>query len=290
MLKTIALLVAGTALGAGAMMFTAAGDRAGTDDAAGGRAQVPGAVDYFDDSASVAERLATLERTVTEERNARLVLEEQITLLLEELDRLEAADEDTPPGSNRGDSRVATSSVQLPGGGTRAQRYRARQLEQLTAAGFGASRAEAVLDRASELQWEIMQENYVARNEGRGTDWWSLDRDPNWRLRQEIGEDEYAEYLAALGQPTAVMISNVYDSSPASRVGLEPGDQIVAYNGTRVFTMTELRGMSVGGDASGDVVIDVVRDGTRMQLTLPAGPMGVQVSGSRGTISRGRSN
>ena len=64
-------------------------------------------------------------------------------------------------------------------------------------------------------------------------------------------------------------------SSPAERAGLQPGDQIVGYDGDRVFSTSDLmqRTMSPG---SGDVVVDVVRDGVQMQVVLPRGPIGVE--------------
>ena len=55
----------------------------------------------------------------------------------------------------------------------------------------------------------------------------------------------------------------------------QPGDQIVSYDGERVFSTSDLmqRTMAPG---SGDVVVDVVRDGVQMQVVLPRGPIGVE--------------
>jgi S1-C subfamily serine protease len=65
---------------------------------------------------------------------------------------------------------------------------------------------------------------------------------------------------------------------------------VLAYNGTRVFNTTELRALSAGQPTGGDAVVEIMRNGNRMQLTIPTGPMGVQVNGSRGTISTWRGN
>jgi hypothetical protein len=44
--------------------------------------------------------------------------------------------------------------------------------------------------------------------------------------------------------------------------------------------MYELRSMSFSGNRGEDVVVEVIRDGQRMQLVLPRGPMGITGSGA----------
>ncbi len=289
MIKILGVLAAG--LAGGYLIGAATADAPpGADPAA-----TPVAT-YFDQSAPVAERLQALERTVAAERDARLVLEEQITLLLEEIDRIDASgpavieEQISELVANR--EREAERRVERREGraARRSGNMRERQLGMLTDAGFAQNRAEAILDRSSELQWEAMQAQFEARSEGRSYNWADLDTNPNWRLRQELGDDGYERYLEAMGQSTQVTIQSVYESSPAARIGLEAGDQVLAYNGTRVFNTTELRAMSAGQPAGGDAVIEILRNGNRMQLSIPAGPMGVQVNGSRGTISTWRGN
>jgi hypothetical protein len=251
---------------------------------------------YFDESAPVTERLQALEQTVAAERDARLVLEEQIMLLLEEIDRIDANGPAVISGEiseliaerEQAAERQAARSERRTA--RRSGNARERQLDMLADAGFALNRAEAILDRTSELQWEAMQAQFEARSEGRSYNWADLDANPNWRLRQELGDDDYQRYLAAMGQGTEVTIQNVYESSPAARIGLQAGDQVLAYNGTRVFSTTELRALSAGQPRAGDAVIEIMRNGNRMQLTIPTGPMGVQVNGSRGTISTWRGN
>ena len=251
---------------------------------------------YFDESAPVAERLQALERTVAAERDARLVLEEQIMLLLEEIDRIDADGPAVISGeiSELVASREQTAEQDAARRERRTARrsgnVRDRQLGMLTDAGFAPNRAESILDRSSELQWEAMQAQFDARSEGRSYNWADLETNPNWRLRQELGDDDYQRFLEAMGQGTDVTIQNVYESSPAARIGLQAGDQVLPYNGTRVFNTMELRALSAGQPAGGDAVIEIMRNGNRMQLAIPTGPMGVQVNGSRGTISTWRGN
>lgn len=247
---------------------------------------------YFDESAPVDDRLAALERTVAEERNARLVLEEQITLLLEEIDRLDTTGPDVlaPQISAYKEAERRRASVADDRDILRQQNMtqRERQHAALTEGGFTPDRANQLLDRVSALQWELMQENYEARQGGTRVDWSSLERNPEWRLRQELGDAEYERYLNALQRPTEVSVESVMASSPASRAGLANGDVILSYNGTRIFNVAELRSFSMEGGSSGDAVVEILRDGNRMQITVPAGPMGVQIGSRRGGNSRWR--
>jgi S1-C subfamily serine protease len=101
-------------------------------------------------------------------------------------------------------------------------------------------------------------------------------------LRAEIGDAEYEQYRQANGWPTVVEVAAILESSPAQQAGLQAGDQIVSYNGTRVFDIGELNRFTMGSDPGGTVVVDIVRDGIPMQVVLPSGPIGVTVGGRRG--------
>jgi S1-C subfamily serine protease len=59
------------------------------------------------------------------------------------------------------------------------------------------------------------------------------------------------------------------------------GDRIARYNGERVFSISDLRRLTMQGNPGEDVVIEVERDGVLMQLTLPAGPIGITGTGAR---------
>ncbi len=280
-MKLLAVLIAGVAGGFLAGTFVA-------DDAPATVTDDPPEAPvtaYFDSSAPADERLARLEATVAQERDARLVLEEQIALLLEEIDRLDT----------EGPSVIATEIGQMVAVRERRDRrqnsaveaaraeqgdWRAIQVRQLTGAGFSPDRAQAIVNRSSELQWEVMRDRYEARSAGNPRAY-GLEGDPNWRLRQELGEQEYERYLRGLGMPTEVQVTSVMGSSPANAAGFAPGDVILAYNGTRVYSMRELQVLSTSTTPGQNAVVEVQRDGARLQFTLPAGPMGLQARAMR---------
>jgi len=103
---------------------------------------------------------------------------------------------------------------------------------------------------------------------------------PQGIMRQELGDDAYARYLEAQGQPTSIQISSVLEGSPGSTAGLQPGDALLSYNGKRVFDVVDLRRQTMQGNPGEDVVVEIERNGTRMQLTVPRGPIGITGSGA----------
>ena len=68
--------------------------------------------------------------------------------------------------------------------------------------------------------------------------------------------------------------------SPGNNAGIQAGDHLVSYNGERIFNVAELRDQTLQGNPGEDVVIEIERDGTRMQLTIPRGPIGITGSGA----------
>ena len=93
-------------------------------------------------------------------------------------------------------------------------------------------------------------------------------------LRAELGDADYERYLQADGRPTTIPVRDVLASSPAERAGLQPGDEIVAYGGKRVFDMGELNELTLEGTPGESVVVEVRRDGQSVQLVMPRGPIG----------------
>ena len=68
---------------------------------------------------------------------------------------------------------------------------------------------------------------------------------------------------------------------PSARAS-QPGDEIVAYDGKRVFDVGELNALTLEGTPGESVVVDVRRDGQNVQLVMPRGPLGITGGGFRG--------
>jgi S1-C subfamily serine protease len=131
------------------------------------------------------------------------------------------------------------------------------------------------------MRMQALQAEYDAYRNGEALNPWDVVQGSQNGLREHLGDAEYEKYLLAQGGRASVTVADVIDSSPANRAGLRPGDQILGYDGKRVFSMDELKSMAFSGDPGEDVIVDIERDGQRMQLVLPRGPMGITGSGGR---------
>ena len=235
---------------------------------------------HFDETAATEERIRALEAAVSEERQARQLLEDELFFLFAEIDRLEDIVGNRDTSRDNQDVEEVRSSIEMRR--NRDNRSAIGQRDSLIAAGLAPNRADWILQRESELRYESMQARFEARNSGTPQDFFSdTALNPESMLRAEIGDADYEMYLEANNRPTTVSISGVMASSPGERAGLQAGDQIVNYNGQRVFSTWELVQQTMGGGDEGTVIIDLLRDGAPMQIVLPRGPIGVEVGRSR---------
>lgn len=235
----------------------------------------------FDSSAPVAERLHALEAALEVERQARQLLQEEVIVLTETLDTfrlqepvtsISAAAEGTAESSE-------TAATERQDRRSRAERRAERRNARLLASGFTESEVEWILRRESELQMETLQSRYAARRAGESTSGFGRGASQT-ALREELGDANYERYLEASGRPTRVAISSVFEGSPALAAGLRPGDEIVSYDGQRVFGMDEITSLTLSGNVGEPVSVDLMRDGILMQVSMPRGPLGV-VGGRR---------
>lgn len=238
---------------------------------------------HSDSDAATEQRILALETAVSEERQARQLLEEELLILFAELERLES-DRDGGRGADE-EAQDARGNVELESVARRQQFRDERQTtgrrDAMIDGGMSPDRADYILQRESEMRFESMQAVYDARNSDEPMNPLSRNFNADSMLREEIGDAEYEMYLAANNRSTSVGVSSVMASSPAERAGLQAGDEIVGYDGQRVFSTSELiQHTMAGGD--GSVVVDVMRNGAPMQIVVPRGPIGVETGRFRG--------
>jgi hypothetical protein len=236
---------------------------------------------YFDQSAATEDRIFALEAVVAEERNARLLLEDELQALYDELDQVRSGSGEVS------EERDAEIQQQREAMRERADRFRASNTAQgrsdrLVEAGFAPDRAEWIVQRESELQMDSMQAVFEARQSGERLDRSDSRLDPDNALRAEIGDTEYEQYLEANGRSTSVAVGTVLESSPGQRAGLQTGDEIVGYGGQRVFSYGELSERTMSAQPGQSVVVDIIRDGSPMQVVVDAGPIGISNRSTRG--------
>jgi len=231
----------------------------------------------FDAGLPVEDRIAALERAVSDERFARQLLQEEVFYLTVELEQMAGASAVDPA-----DAISEVAVVDEPGDSRsfRREEYRRRnslegRMERLIEAGFLPSQASMIVRRESELQMESLRARYEAERNGDPVDYWRSRNSGSDALRQELGDADYERYLTANNRSTSITISSVIDSSPAQSAGLQPGDEIVRYDGERVFSMTDLTRQTMDGIAGQNVVVDIMRGGISMQIVIPRGPVGI---------------
>ena len=264
------LIAAGLAFAAGIAAKTLmTGDAVTAETAASGRSET--AVVSFDRSLPLEARIAALEQALSDERQARQLLQEEVLVLNDAIEQMRPGGAPPQPSAQPAEPpseeprRTAVRDRMSP----------ERRVERFLAAGFTAAEADWIMRREAELQMEALQERYDARRSGEPVGFFSSRGSARTALRDELGDADYERYLTANGRPTSIAVSSVLDGSPALAAGLRPGDQIVSYDGRRVFNMSEDNALTMQGEAGENVVVDITRDGIPMQVALPRGPLGI---------------
>jgi hypothetical protein len=275
MLKTLSLVLAGLMAGLGIALWLQPSS-APSVEAEAASAPAPIARSGSDDGGIEEARLAALEDAFAAEVDRRVALEAEVAELSTQLEALgERPIRATRARDNPGNQIDPSlerfiDRTQREGPATQEERQRLA-VDRLIAAGFAPDRAEWINRRTQELRMQTMQAQYEARREGRPP---PADVEAT-TLRTELGDQDYERFLTAQGRPTSVNVMGVLASSPAERAGLQQGDNIVSYDGKRVFDIQELNELTLGGTSGESVVIDVRRDGQNLQIVLPRGPIGV---------------
>jgi hypothetical protein len=256
-----------------------------------------GSVLSIDERAPLETRLRDLETELALERFERQALADELAALRESVDALPTA---TPSDWGRGgdpreriaalldaddpDNPIADEIRQrfpngIPQSPEQMAAYRRQQqIDSFVAAGLTPERAEWILEREDELAMEVLDQQYQARREG-ATQQEISAISSSQILRKELGEADYEKYLEGQGRPTSIAVREVLSNSPAQVAGLQPGDEIVSYNGQRVYEMNELTSLTYESLPGSSVAMQVVRDGQTMQVYVEGGPIGISGGG-----------
>jgi S1-C subfamily serine protease len=80
----------------------------------------------------------------------------------------------------------------------------------------------------------------------------------DWRLRQKLGKSPR----------TGIYIDDVYEPSPASRAGIQPGDVLVSMGGQRLLTVSDFQRWLYLFGIDAAIEVEVWRDGKTGTHTL----------------------
>lgn len=233
----------------------------------------------FDRTRPLEARVRALERAVSDERNARQLLQDELLYVTSELEEMNSPNAAAEVAA----MTEAASARSDTGGDSGRARTSADRAAQLEKGGFTRSEAEWIASRESELQMAALQARFEAGQSGNMTSFYRSRGAVDDALRKELGDADYERYRAANGRSTSVTVSSVIDASPAQRAGLQPGDRILSYGGERVFSLADLTRQTLQtlqGEPGQQVAVDITRDGTPMQVVIPRGPLGISGGGS----------
>ena len=148
---------------------------------------------------------------------------------------------------------------------------------RLVNAGFAEAEANWLLKNESEVQLQSLYNDHEVQRAALQNSENSPRLSAAEQLRENIGDEFYERYLKANNRSTSVSVGSILDSSPGEIAGLKTGDRIVSYAGKRVFNVRDLNKLTVQGTAGESILIEVERNGSPMQLTIPRGPVGINV-------------
>jgi hypothetical protein len=155
-----------------------------------------------------------------------------------------------------------------------------KETAQLLKAGFTKARIDWIRKRSEELATEFRRKGDLMRQQG------TMDMDAELAfsddndilLRSELGDEEYARYRQALERPIGVLVGRPLPGGVGEAAGIKAGDQIISYNGVRIFNRGELIPLQRKTQTSAtNVDLLVLRDGHEIRLSTAGGDMRLQV-------------
>jgi hypothetical protein len=158
----------------------------------------------------------------------------------------------------------------------------ASRKDNLVSAGVNPDIADDILGRMRQQQFRRMElRNLMRRNSSSDTRQYrdelrELDEN-RISLRSELGDDNYDQYLIVSGLNNRVKVSSVVAGSPAELNGVQKDDVILYYGGQKIMNVYDMQQAASGGDIGGFVNVEILRDGNRMNLTVPRGTLGVRL-------------
>jgi len=161
-----------------------------------------------------------------------------------------------------------------------------QRVENLVAAGVDEQTARDLQARKDQYQLARLELFDQASREG-----WSESDQLNNRLeeldtgrvdlREELGDDAYDRYLFESGISNRVGVASIIAGSAADVSGLQTGDVILSYAGSRVYQVRELQEATRSGIKGEYVQLTFDRGGQALSADIPRGPLGVTLDTTR---------
>lgn len=239
-------------------------------------APTPAPPELEGDLAAARLEVATLREALAEERAERQALELEVERLREEIDQLAWSD----PAAGADEPEAGAGG---PDGGGSGQERPWFDAEGLLGHGVQPAEVERLREAFDDSELALLELENQAQREG----WYGEPRfrqelrDLRLALRADLGDDRFDRLLYATGRHNRVVVSDLLQGSAAARAGLQPGDEILSYDDQRIFRAMELKQATIEGTPGERVALEVLREGSRVRVWLPRGPIGIQMRQSR---------
>ena len=224
-----------------------------------------------------AQKLESLQQKVDAEISARDRLQQKLAVLEIQLAALQFQSVTT---ATEGDKTVTTIKTRPPMPVADTKTW--FNENALLAIGVDVDKVRYLRDKYENIEMERLYTRDQAVREG----WVGEARfqsakqalnDKSSSFRNELTDPEYDAFLYATGQPNRVIVRSTLGNSPASKVGIQSGDVILQYDNKPVFSWNDLRQATTEGDPNGTVNVLLQRDGEKLNVFVPRGPLGVRL-------------
>ena len=127
------------------------------------------------------------------------------------------------------------------------------------------------------FMYRIRIENERSRNEDKWKEAAQLNIMNATQAREALGDESFDAMLYAAGERNRVFFSQLLDDSPGMSAGLMPGDELISYDGQRIFRPSEIKRLTSQGDRGEWVEVQVQREGEPRRFFVLRGPIGAQL-------------
>ena len=214
-------------------------------------------------------------------------IENNITLIQQQLQEIDFSINTLSNTSGNGETGTASllTSAQIR---ERQSKYRKRSitLEMLIRGGINSVLAEDFIRRKNavdiqklELNDRATRENYL--NTQRYFDELAEIDLLDVNLREELGDDQYDEFLYKSKQTNRIKILSVMLGSAAEQAGIKKNDIVLSYDNKRMFTWAELKESTAQGELGEYTSINISRNGEVYSLPVLRGTLGIQMGATR---------
>lgn len=155
--------------------------------------------------------------------------------------------------------------------------------DNLVSAGIDPDMVDNILQRISQQEYRRLQlNNLIQRADDADRQQYTQElRELSQNrilLRSELGDDAYDQYLFASGLDNRVKVLSVMSGSPAETYGFQSEDIILSYDEQKILNWRDLRKATLQGEIDSYTNVEILRDGSRMNFTVPRGTLGVQLA------------